>query len=63
VLPVTVLRQLELAGMACARFHDEKVRGVKAARASLLKEAGKPRLRLRPSYDVPQLREIHGTTA
>ncbi|HEX3665864.1 MAG TPA: hypothetical protein VHU23_11590 [Rhizomicrobium sp.] len=32
VSPVTVLRQLELAGTACARFHDEKVRGVKAAR-------------------------------
>jgi IS1 family transposase len=32
VSPVTVLRQLELAGKACAAFHDEKVRGVKAKR-------------------------------
>jgi len=32
VSPVTVLRQLELAGKACARFHDEKVRGVTAKR-------------------------------
>lgn len=32
VSPVTVLRYLELAGLACARFHDEKVRGVKARR-------------------------------
>jgi len=32
VSPVTVLRQLELAGQACAIFHDEKVRGVKAKR-------------------------------
>jgi IS1 family transposase len=29
---VTVLRYLELAGLACARFHDENVRGVKAKR-------------------------------
>jgi IS1 family transposase len=32
VSPVTVLRQLELAGMACAQFHDEKVRGVPSKR-------------------------------
>jgi hypothetical protein len=32
VSPVTVLRQLELAGLACAAFHDEHVRGVKARR-------------------------------
>jgi hypothetical protein len=32
VSPVTVLRQLELAGLACAAFHDENVRGVKAKR-------------------------------
>jgi IS1 family transposase len=32
VSPVTVLRQLELAGLACARFHDENVRNVKAQR-------------------------------
>jgi IS1 family transposase len=32
VSPVTVLRQLELAGLACARFHDENVRNVKARR-------------------------------
>jgi len=32
VSPVTVLRQLKLAGLACAAFHDEKVRGVKARR-------------------------------
>jgi IS1 family transposase len=30
VSPVTVLRQLELAGKACAEFHDKAVRGVKA---------------------------------
>src|SRR5437016_366970 len=28
----TVARELVLAGEACAAFHDEKVRGVKAAR-------------------------------
>jgi IS1 family transposase len=28
--PVTVLRQLALAGLACAEFHDEHVKGVKA---------------------------------
>ena len=32
VSPVTVLRQLELAGLACARFHDLNVRNVKATR-------------------------------
>lgn len=32
VSPVTVLRQLEIAGLACARFHDENVRNVKARR-------------------------------
>ena len=32
VSPVTVLRYLELAGAACAAFHDENVRGVKAKR-------------------------------
>ncbi len=32
ISPVTVLRYLELAGLACARFHDENVRGVKAKR-------------------------------
>jgi IS1 family transposase len=32
VSPVTVLRHLELAGQACAAFHDEHVRGVKARR-------------------------------
>lgn len=32
VSPVTVLRYLELAGLACARFHDEAVRNVKARR-------------------------------
>jgi len=32
VSPVTVLRYLELAGLACAAFHDENVRGVKARR-------------------------------
>ena len=32
VSPVTVLRYLELAGLACARFHDENVKGVKARR-------------------------------
>jgi IS1 family transposase len=32
VSPVTVLRYLELAGLACAAFHDEKVRGVKVQR-------------------------------
>src|SRR6202167_595886 len=32
VSPVTVLRYLELAGFACAKFHDENVRGVKASR-------------------------------
>src|ERR1700709_2546387 len=32
VSPVTVLRYLELAGVACAAFHDEKVRGLKAKR-------------------------------
>jgi len=32
VSPVTVLRYLELAGLACAAFHDDKVRGVKARR-------------------------------
>jgi IS1 family transposase len=32
VSPVTVLRQLELAGLACAAFHDENVRGVKTRR-------------------------------
>jgi IS1 family transposase len=32
VSPVTVLRYLELAGTACAAFHNEKVRGVKARR-------------------------------
>lgn len=32
VSPVTVLRQLELAGLACAAFHDKQVRGVKARR-------------------------------
>jgi IS1 family transposase len=30
--PVTVLRYLEKAGLACAAFHDENVRGVKARR-------------------------------
>jgi len=30
VSPLTVLRYLELAGLACARFHDENVRDVKA---------------------------------
>jgi IS1 family transposase len=29
---VTVLRQLELAGLACAEFHDKAVHGVKARR-------------------------------
>jgi hypothetical protein len=32
VSPVTVLRQLEVAGLACARFRDENVRNVKARR-------------------------------
>ncbi len=32
VSPVTVLRQLELAGKACAAFHDATVRGVNAKR-------------------------------
>jgi IS1 family transposase len=32
VSPVTVLRYLELAGLACAAFHDENVRGVKSRR-------------------------------
>lgn len=32
VSPVTVLRYLELAGLACAAFHDEHVRGVNARR-------------------------------
>lgn len=32
VSPVTVLRYLEKAGLACAAFHDENVRGVKARR-------------------------------
>ncbi len=32
VSPVTVLRYLEKAGVACAAFHDENVRGVKARR-------------------------------
>jgi len=32
ISPVTVLRYLELAGAACAAFHDENVRGVKAKR-------------------------------
>lgn len=32
VSPVTVLRYLELAGTACATFHDENVRNVKAKR-------------------------------
>src|SRR5260221_2595645 len=32
VSPVTVLRYLELAGEACATFHDEKVRVVSAKR-------------------------------
>jgi IS1 family transposase len=32
VSPVTVLRYLELAGTACAAFHNEHVRGVKARR-------------------------------
>jgi IS1 family transposase len=32
VSPVTVLRYLELAGTACAAFHDENVRDVKAQR-------------------------------
>lgn len=32
VSPVTVLRQLELAGKACAEFHDATVRNVKAHR-------------------------------
>ncbi len=32
VSPVTVLRYLELAGTACAAFHDENVHGVKAQR-------------------------------
>jgi IS1 family transposase len=32
VSPVTVLRQLELAGKACAEFHDANVRNVKARR-------------------------------
>src|SRR5947207_3979104 len=30
VSPVTVLRQLELAGKACAEFHDANVRNVRA---------------------------------
>jgi transposase-like protein len=32
VSPVTVLRQLELAGRACAEFHDASVRNVKSRR-------------------------------
>lgn len=32
VSPVTVLRQLELAGLACAKFHNGNVKGVKARR-------------------------------
>lgn len=32
VSPVTVLRQLELAGLACAELHDKAVHGVKARR-------------------------------
>ena len=32
VSPVTVLRYLELAGAACAKFHDENVRNVKTQR-------------------------------
>lgn len=32
VSPVTVLRYLELAGTACAKFHDENVRDVQARR-------------------------------
>jgi IS1 family transposase len=32
VSPVTVLRYLELAGTACAAFHNENVRGVKSQR-------------------------------
>ena len=32
VSPVTVLRYLELAGFACAKFHDANVRNVKAKR-------------------------------
>lgn len=32
VSPVTVLRQLELAGKACTKFHDATVRNVKARR-------------------------------
>jgi IS1 family transposase len=32
VSPVTVLRYLELAGTACAEFHDDNVRNVKARR-------------------------------
>jgi len=32
VSPVTVLRYLELAGIACAAFHNQNVRGVKAKR-------------------------------
>ena len=33
VSPVTVLRQLEIAGLACALWHDENVRNVKTRRA------------------------------
>jgi len=32
VSPVTVLRYLEIAGWACAQYHDDHVRNVKAAR-------------------------------
>src|SRR5208283_3567128 len=32
VSPVTVLRYLELAGLACAEFHDKAVRNVKSRR-------------------------------
>jgi IS1 family transposase len=32
VSPVTVLRQLEIAGLACARWHDENVRNVNTRR-------------------------------
>jgi IS1 family transposase len=33
ISPVTVLRYLELAGAACAAFHDQNVRGLKTRRA------------------------------
>jgi hypothetical protein len=32
VSPVTVLRQLEFAGNACAEFHDRAIQNVKAQR-------------------------------